>query len=299
MGFSYLTSIICRGQWMISPGHIQYLADIVSKMIDERGKDYDDSIKSEKVPLPHQYMMSGQTKMSGEGGSYSNAPAGSIAIVNLSGTMTKNGTWCNYGTQDIADQINEAATSEQISGIVLQIDSPGGCADAVAPLARAIQGAQQAGKAVVACCDLCASAAYYAATYCDEIMADNNISAEFGSIGVMISFRDYSKMEESAGIKTHTIYSNLSDYKNKPYSDALAGNYDLVKTESLDPMAQKFQAQVESQRQHLNKKCDGILSGRMFYAEDAVKNGLIDSIGSMQDAINRVKNINTINSYKN
>ena len=92
--------------------------------------------------------------------------------------------------------------------------------DAIAPLVDAILYARGKGKAVVAHCDLCASAAYYAASYCNEIIAANEVSAEFGSIGVMMSFPDYAKYYESAGIKVHTIYSNLSDYKNAPFEAA-------------------------------------------------------------------------------
>ena len=53
MGFSYLMSLILRGQWMIAPTNIPQMLDIVSKMIDGRGEDYrnfmkgpDDNVKS-------------------------------------------------------------------------------------------------------------------------------------------------------------------------------------------------------------------------------------------------------------
>jgi len=297
MGFSYLMSLILRGQWMIAPTNIPQMLDIVSKMIDGRGEDYrnfmkgpDDNVKS--VVMTHE----GTTMSSGSKG-YTDAPAGSIAIIPLKGTMTKEDTWCQDGTQACADAIRQAADSPNIVGVVLQIDSPGGSVDAIAPVAQAIQYLQSKGKSIVANCDLCASAAYYAATYCDEIMADNNISAEFGSIGVMMSFRDMSGYEEKNGVKTHTIYSNLSPDKNKGYMDALQGNYELIQSEALDPLAAKFQAQVKDRRKGLDMSADGIISGKMFFAEDALKNGLIDGIGDLAAACSRVKDINNINSY--
>ena len=120
--------------------------------------------------------------------------------------MLKYGTYCSYGTMEYADLIREAADSSNISSVLCDIDSGGGAVDAIAPLVDAILYARSKGKAVVAHCDLCASAAYYAASYCNEIIASNTISAEFGSIGVMMSFPDYAKYYESAGIKMHTIY---------------------------------------------------------------------------------------------
>lgn len=290
-----------RGQWMIAPTNIPQLLDIVSKMIDGRGDEYrtffigkepDDNIKS--VVMTHQ-----GTMMSSGSTGYTDAPSGSIAIIPLKGTMTKEDTLCQDGTQACADAIRQAADAQNIIGVVLQIDSPGGSVDAISPLAQAIQYLQSQGKSIVASCDMCASAAYYAATFCDEIMADNNISSEFGSIGVMMSFRDLSGYEEKAGIKTHTIYSNLSPDKNKGYMDALQGKYELIQSEALDPLAAKFQAQVKDRRKCLDASADGVLSGKMFFAEDALKIGLIDGIGDLAAACSRVKELNNINSYYN
>ena len=93
------------------------------------------------------------------------------------------------------------AHSANSSSVFCDTHSGGGAVDAIAPLVDAILYAKSKGKAVVAHCDLCASAAYYAASYCDEIIASNTISAEFGSIGVMMSFPDYAKYYENAGVK--------------------------------------------------------------------------------------------------
>jgi protease-4 len=205
--------------------------------------------------------------------------------------MLKYGTWCSYGTTEIAATIDEATASPKIDGIVLDIDSGGGSVDAIAPLVESISKAQAKGKPVIACCDLCASAAYYVACYCNEIMASNNISSEFGSIGVMMSFTDYAKYYEKEGIVQHTIYSNLSTHKNAPFEAAKKGNYESIKTEHLDPLAAKFQEAVKQQRKTLNATTEGILAGRVFYASTAKDNGLIDNIGTMQTAVRRVKEI--------
>jgi protease-4 len=215
-----------------------------------------------------------------------------VAIIPLRGTMIKYGTMCSYGADEIAAAIDEAAANKKVTGIVLDIDSGGGAVDAVAPLVDAIRRAKAARKPVVACCDLCASAAYWTACECNEIMAANSISSEFGSIGVMMSFPDYAKYYEKEGIKVHTIYSNLSTYKNAPFEAAKLGKYDDIKTEELDPLARKFQANVRAKRAgKLNEDIEGILSGKVFYAEDALKHGLIDSIGTLDRAVERVREL--------
>ena len=110
--------------------------------------------------------------------------------------------------------------------------------------------------------DLCASAAYYVACYCNEIIASNNISSEFGSIGVMMSFMDYEKYYESNGVKQHTIYSDLSNYKNEPFELARKGEYEKIRSEELNPLARKFQEAVKHQRgDKLNQRSKGYLPG--------------------------------------
>ena len=237
------------------------------------------------------------------GHDFSDAPQDSVAVIGLQGSMLKYGSYCSYGTTEVAEMVNQAADSPQISGILLDIDSGGGSVDAIAPLIDAIQYAQKKKKCVVAYCDLCASAAYYVACYCDEIIASNTISSEFGSIGVMMSFPDYAKYYEKDGIKVHTIYSNLSSYKNAPFEAAKEGKYDAIKTEELDPLARGFQEAVKSRRgSKLNLEMEGIIAGRMFYANDAKKNGLIDSVGTREFALGRVRELRRdayVNEYIN
>jgi len=297
MSFSYLMNLIIRGQWFIAPQGLQALYPIIHNMIIDRGKMYDSTLYSSKNPLEY-FSMSESGAQASQKSTYADAPQNSVAIIQLGGTMTKNGTWCNYGTADIAANIREAADADNICAIVMKVDSGGGSVDSIAPMRDAIQYAQSKGKPVVANCDLCASAAYYVATYCDEIMADNDISSAFGSIGVMAQYEDDAKQNENDGIKMHVIYSTLSSEKNKPYNDALAGDYTTAQKELLDPMAAAFQNQVKTARKKLDTKCDGILSGKVFFAKDALANGLIDSIGNLNNAVEhaRQRSIDTMMS---
>lgn len=298
MSFSSLYSSILRGNWFISFKEIEMHQIVIHKMLEKDVSAEDTSILSDKKPLCI-FMSDGKEAKAGK--DFNDAPANSVAIIPIHGTMLKYGTYCSYGTSEIAAKIDEAVSSDKISSIVLDIDSGGGSVDAIAPLVTSIKNAQKNNKAVVACCDLCASAAYYVACHCDEIVASNNISSEFGSIGVMMSFMDYAKYYEENGVKEHVIYSSLSDYKNKPFELAKQGDYGKIIEEELDPLAKGFQDTVKHTRGNkLDTKIEGILAGRMFYAAEAKKNGLIDSVGTMQMAINRSRDIRrdaVINEY--
>ena len=290
MAFSNLYSTICRGKWFISFREVDANLLLVDRLLA-----HDESLAfveelSERKPIPVMWEQDG--KNMSKGNSFNDAPQGSTAIIPVHGTMLKYGTACSYGTTEIAAVIEEAAKAKNISSILLDIDSGGGSVDAIAPLADAVRSAQSKRKAVVAYCDLCASAAYYVASYCNEIVAANDVSAELGSIGVMMSFMDYAKYYEDRGIKQHTIYSNLSDYKNAPFEAARKGEYDKIRDEELDPLARDFQENVKRNRgQRLLLDTEGLLRGRMFYAREAVRVGLADRVGSLAEAAERSRDL--------
>ena len=283
MAFSSIYSAICRGKWFISFREVDANLLLVDRLLAHDASLENGKNLSDDGPMP--VMLEHEGRLMKHAGTFDNAPKDSTAVIPLHGTMLKYGTMCSYGTTEVAAVIEEAAQAKNISSIVLDIDSGGGSVDAIAPLIDAIRSAQSKRKAVVAYCDLCASAAYYVASYCNEIVAGNEISAELGSIGVMMSFMDYAKYYEDQGIKQHTIYSSLSDYKNAPFEAAKRGDYKAIRDEELDPLARDFQENVKRNRgQRLQLDTEGLLRGRMFYARDAVRVGLADRIGSLAEA---------------
>lgn len=291
MTFSGLYSAICRGKWFLSFRELEANLLLVERLLTRDASLGDGKPLSESAPLPVMLVADGK-QMKHSGGTFDNAPKDSTAIIPVHGTMLKYGTMCSYGTTEIAEVVREAADSKNISSIVLDMDSGGGSVDAIAPLLDAVRFAQSKQKAVVAYCDLCASAAYYVASACNEIVAGNDVSAELGSIGVMMSFMDYAKYYEDRGIKQHTIYSNLSDYKNLPFEAAKRGDYKAIRDEELDPLARDFQEAVKQGRgARLQLETEGLLRGRMFYAKDAVRVGLADRIGTLQSAVESSKQL--------
>ena len=295
MVLSHLYSAILRGKWFIRLEDVEASALLLQQVLDSSSSKSAEEKLSDRKPLKLQMAQMTSSK------SQSEMPDNAVAIIPLHGTMLKYGTYCAYGTVEIAELIREAANNPKVGGVLLDVDSGGGAVDAIAPILDALEYNRSVGKSSVALCDLAASAAYYAALGCDEIVANNQISAEFGSIGVMMSFPDYAKYYENAGIKIHTIYSNLSDYKNAPFEAAKKGEYDKIKAEELDPLALKFQEAVKNKRgEKLVLDTEGILSGRMFYDNDALACGLIDAVGNRDFAVSRVRSIRvdaTINDY--
>jgi protease-4 len=213
-------------------------------------------------------------------------PENTMAIIPIKGEMLKYDSMCSYGTMSIAGLMNVAAMSKNITGVVLDVDSPGGSVNAIPPLVDAIRLLQVAHKPVVVHGDLVASAALYASVFADYIIADNELSSEFGSIGVMVQFEDFKEFWEKEGVKIHTVYAPESTHKNAEFEEALKENYEPLQTNILSPLAVQFQQAVKSRRGNkLNLAAEGLLTGKMFFGRDAVNNGLADSTGNLYKSV--------------
>jgi protease IV len=295
MRVNKLTLQILRATWAIEPRLALSFSDYVAQLLTGNLLEVEEkpalkvfAIGTDNVGIP----LIARSSESKEGNYWDSVPKGSTAVIPLRGEMLKEDTWCSYGTETIAQVIMEAAAHKNVNSILVDGDSGGGSIDSIAPLLDARNFAKSQGKPIIGRGDLVASAAYYFFSSLDLIIAANNISSSFGSIGVMVSFADVQPYYEKQGVKFHTIYAPESEYKNQPFELALKGKYDLIKKEMLSPIARKFQSDVRTNRNgKINLTVKGILNGRMFYANDAVKYGLADEIGDFEHAIRRAKEL--------
>ncbi|MFC0605903.1 S49 family peptidase [Winogradskyella pulchriflava] len=277
MIFSKTASEIKRGIWFMEPRIALSYADVVSNILSKT--------KTEIDPRPEAITIKQALAPNGAKIGYDEEiPEGSIGVVAIHGPMLKYGDWCSYGADELVGFAEEFEAHDNIIGQIWLMDSGGGSVAAIAPYLDFLN---KTNKPVVALCDLCASASYYVASATDYIMAENNISAMFGSIGVMIQFADYKKYYEKEGIALHEIYADQSKDKNLDFRKALENDYEPMKTEMLNPLAIQFQEHVKASRNLTD--ANAVLSGKMFYAEKALQLGLIDGIGNMSAAINKVK----------
>lgn len=224
-----------------------------------------------------------------------NAPKGSVAIIDMIGPVMKYSDMCTYGADEIVRALYAADKNPNIIGTILNIDGPGGGTNAIGPF---LQFGKDKTKPVVAIADQCASLHYWAmCAVADYKMADNNVSALFGSIGIVCSFMDNRKYLESLGYVFHEIYPTESEYKNQAMKLALEGKYEMIIEEMLSPMAIKFQDAVKASCPNLIQET-GVLTGKTFGADDALKYKMIDAIGSMDQAINRVHMMSELSRLK-
>lgn len=216
-------------------------------------------------------------------------PDNSVFVLDMRGPIMKESTCCSVGTEDYVRIIRQAYAHDKIIGCVGLIDSPGGQLSGTPTLYDVIRDPIKPFGFVVNE-GLMASAAYWLACGADFIYASQQTD-QIGSIGVYLEFDDSTEAREKAGIKRHTIYSDRSSEKNKPFLEAKKGNYSPMR-EDLNQAADLFRAAVEQGRgsklKAPKKGGPDVFEGGLFYAGKAIELGLIDGYGNLETAVAKV-----------
>lgn len=213
---------------------------------------------------------------------------GEVLVLNLSGPLMKTDYCGAPGMESLAQAIMAAEADSSISSIMLRVDSPGGTVDGTHNLARTVAASSKMGVAYVD--GMMCSAAYWIGSTAPEIISsDANAGhlATIGSIGTMAQFVDMTQANAQRGIKVTTVYASKSTRKNQYSRDLAAGKYDRLVTE-LDALNETFISHVQQYRgDKLRKRGDNVFEGDTYNANDALRLGLIDRIGTWNYAVKR------------
>lgn len=216
--------------------------------------------------------------------------SGVVVVIPVDGIITKNDFCGFYGTKTIDQKIKKYLSDDTVAGIVLDIDSPGGEVSYLENLAETISNANKPILSFVS--GQCCSAAYYYASNCSKIYASAK-SDMIGSVGTMAGFHTPNPKSTERPI-IHTIYATKSTQKNKPYEEARQGKYDLMRVELLDPVNEIFHSYV---RQGRTNATEEVYTGKVWYAEDAMKQGLIDGFRDLDSVVQEVFTLNQSNMF--
>jgi ClpP class serine protease len=215
-------------------------------------------------------------------------PKGSFAHLRLQGVMRSKDGASSRGVNSLIEDMNAAFDNDRIQGILIEANTGGGEVTAGLMLQSIIE---QSPKAIVVYAHQLASAGVRATLPADEIIASSK-SAEIGSIGTFISLpRNF-----AARYKEYfqDIYADKSTNKNAWFRQWLEGDLSGLKAD-INRSNDNFLADVQKYRElkGSEKQIEEVLSGKMFYAPEAKRRGLIDGIGGFQYAVKRLKaNVN-------
>lgn len=274
----YLISSILRGVWAIDPVSAEGFYPLVHNLL--LGK-YTDTATTVTEPIKvamHSRSYSDNTQNQDKDGV--------VAVIPLKGVVTKNDQFCGpEGTETLSQRIKQAAANPQVAAIVIDVDTPGGEGGACLLPSQAIREARNS-KPVLAYVGngMCASAGYFISSNTDEIYATFDTD-QIGSIGTYITLADFKSYYKKEGLPIHEVYATKSTNKNRLYRDALNGKYDELRKRDIDPFNQVFLNTVMENR-GIESDSEA-LTGKLYYANDAIEIGLIDGLKSFDEVIDR------------
>jgi protease-4 len=208
---------------------------------------------------------------------------GKIAIIYADGDIEM-GKGSDAITSDVyRTLIEEIKNDESIDAVVLRVNSPGGSALASDIIWREIELLKKEKPVVVSMGNYAASGGYYIACGADSILADANTIT--GSIGV------FSVIPNIEGFMKNKIGITFDRVKTSQYADAPSSTRTMNATEQrfmqsgVDSVYHTFTSRVAKGRKKTIEYIDSIAQGRVWIGVDAVKVGLVDKIGNLNDAL--------------
>ncbi|MDT5337278.1 MAG: protease [Mycobacterium sp.] len=218
-----------------------------------------------------------------------------IAVVTLAGpivsgrggrTLSPLGT-SSAGGDTIAAALREAGADDDVSAVVLRVDSPGGSVTGSETIWREVVRLRDAGKPIVASMGaVAASGGYYVSMAADAIVA--NAGTLTGSIGVVTGKLVARDLKERLGIGSDSVRTNRNADAwsvNAPFTDEqhahVEAEADLFYTDFVQRVADGRGMTVEA--------VDAVARGRVWTGADAKDHGLVDELGGLRTAIDRAK----------
>jgi protease-4 len=197
-----------------------------------------------------------------------------IALIRIEGLITD--------SREATEDLKEYVKNPSIKAIVLRIDSPGGAVGPSQEIYEEVRKSAAKKKVIVSMGSVAASGGYYIASPATKIIA--NPGTLTGSIGVIMEIPNISGLMDKLGIKTEVVKSG----RHKDIASIFRG---IGKEEReilqgvLDNVHGQFIKAVAEGRKMLPSEVEKIADGRVFTGEQALKVGLIDELGNLEDAV--------------
>ncbi len=217
--------------------------------------------------------------------------AGNVAIVNLHGELVNRGAWMGASSgltsyEGFTQSLKNAASDAEADSLIIDVNSPGGAAPGMIEAARAVREVSKSKPVTAIVNAMSFSAAMGVASGATEIVASE--SSELGSIGVLMVHFDRSAAMAERGVKVTMFHAGAHKVDMNPFgpmgedsAKAIQDRIDRTMTAFVDLVASHRRISQES----IRKTEAGILS-----ADQAVKIGLADRIGTFDSVLDRLAN---------
>lgn len=217
------------------------------------------------------------------------AGGGEVALLSLNGTMSRFGICGMGGNEYMASLLDRASREPEVKAVVLSAHTPGGTVDSTEMLADTIKNFK---KPIVGYVNgMCASAGVFALSQADSIVMEDSVSAEIGSIGVLMVYANEGKALKKEGIEVEIFRAD--------------GSEDKARLNAYEPLTEQVRAEIQADLNEARRTfvgyvrrgragkitLDEVFSGRMYKRKDALSLGLVDRLGTLQDAIRMARKL--------
>jgi protease-4 len=196
---------------------------------------------------------------------------------------------------DVRKALDEAERDDSVKAVVLRIDSPGGSATASEIILAATKRVKNKKPFVVSMGDVAGSGGYYVACGSDIIFADS--ATITGSIGVVSGKFVTTPAWAKIGI-------TFKSYNRGAHADMLGSDHPFTKEGRelmqgyMDEIYGVFKGHVTAIRgDRLKKPIDELAGGRVYTGQQALELGLVDKIGSFEDAVHHIAKKANLTEY--
>jgi protease IV len=221
-------------------------------------------------------MVWGAMRSIGDGSAGFGLSTDSIAVIDLTGVI--------LSPETVDSQLRKFGEDSSVKAIILHINSPGGGAAASQEIYHEVlRVRQQNHKKVIASIEsVGASGAYYIASACDKIYA--NDASVVGSIGVIMEWTNYGDLMRWAKLKNVVIHAGELKDAGDPSRD-LTPKEEAYFQSLVDNMYTQFVHDVATGRHSTDDKIKPLATGQVWTGQQSLPLGLIDKVGGYRTAL--------------
>lgn len=194
-------------------------------------------------------------------------------------------------SDEIRDQIEKIKSNANIKGVLLLIDSPGGSIGASIEVANLIKELRDSMPIITHIEGVMASGSYYSGMYSDKIIA--NRGAIIGSIGVIFNGFNVKPLLNKVGIEEQTLQEGQYKSIGTPLREWKLNEKEFLQN-LIKEQYKMFVSDVIQARNLANTDPKVFADGKVFSASQALKLGLIDALGSQNQAIQELLEITQV-----
>jgi protease-4 len=199
------------------------------------------------------------------------------------------------GQESMIKAIRKIKKDSKIKAVVLRVNSPGGVALTADLIWRELELLKQEKTLVVSMGNYAASGGYYIACNADKIFAEPTTIT--GSIGVFGTIPNFSGLAKNIGINAEQVSTNKNSMGYSPYEPMTKDFYNVTK-EGIERVYTTFLERVAQGRNMTYDQVDAVAQGRVWTGKEALEVGLVDELGSLDDAIAAAAELAELDSYK-